>query len=87
MDRVYLEDRFDLQRQLLLDDKIHLKEFIERSSLVRNGDAPLTRERQSGGGQFVAQASLIDAFQQSRAEMFVYLDRATDNATREGAAG
>jgi len=87
MDRMHLMDRFDLQSQCFLDDHIHLVMFVEGSSLVGHRDALLADKWQPGCGKFVAQAGLIHAFQQSRTELPMHLDRATDYASGKSGAG
>ena len=68
IDRLYFDD------QAAVNDYIHRVTDIELDSLITNRELLLTNEVNLGLSEFVAQAFLVGAFKQSRAEVAMHLD-------------
>jgi hypothetical protein len=74
-------DGFNFDDQAGIDDDINLVGVSQRATFISNWKLLLPRVRDRRLTQFKAQALLIDAFQQPRAELPMDFNRQTNNLT------
>lgn len=77
-------DGLEFKNEPILHNHVEAMPTVKLEALVGDCDTPVGDKCQPGGGQFVAQAALIDGLQQAGPQVSVDLDGAPDHAFNEG---
>ena len=75
-------NRFDLHNDAIFHEEIEPITRFDLFAVVNDGKRRLTREAQSSLRELVGETLLINAFEQTRAECLVHLERRIDDDCR-----
>src|SRR5258706_507873 len=79
MNRLQADDSLQLDNHRVRNNQVHAISTIQPETFVTHRQGPLTDERHSSKGKFVAQTLPISRFQQSWSQFALDLDRAADD--------
>jgi general secretion pathway protein I len=82
VNRQQLLNRFELDDDRVLNDKVHSVERIEAMALVNNGNGNLLLKADTPARQLDRDTLLVDRLEKSRPELFVHVDACTEDALR-----